>query len=137
MKKFNIFLKYRYKYKKYSSITVFDNVTQFVNWIAATEPFSDFLYTIYGSQNVKAHEKQKVENELREYCETEEDINMLLVAFCIFSQHLSLYIFSRQFVNDTLEKLINRFMDTYLKGLIILQPKMSLIQLFSLRTNII
>ena len=116
MKKFNIFLKYRYKYKKYSSITVFDNVTQFVNWIAATEPFSDFLYTIYGSQNVKAHEKQKVENELREYCETEEDINMLLVAFCIFSQHLSLYIFSRQFVNDTLEKLINRFMDTYLKG---------------------
>lgn len=116
MKKFNVFLRYRYKYKKYSSITNFDNATQFINWIAATEPFSDFLYTIYSNHNVKPHEKQTVENELREFCETEDDINMLLVAFCIFSQHLSLYIFSRQFVNEMLEKLVDRFMHKSLRG---------------------
>lgn len=115
MKKFNIFLKFRYKYKKYSSAKDFNNVTEFINWIAATEPFSDFLYVLYGNQNVKESERQKEEESLRKYCDTESDINMLLVAFSIFSRHLGLYCFSRAFVNDMLKKLIQRFMDTYLK----------------------
>ena len=115
MKKFNVFLKFRYKYNKYSAAKDFDNVTEFVNWIAATEPFSDFLYVLYGNQNVKESERQKEEMSLRKYCDTEADINMLLVAFSIFSNHLSLYCFSRDFVNETLKKLIHRFIDTYLK----------------------
>lgn len=115
MKKFNVFLKFRYKYKRYSAAKNFDNVTEFINWIAATEPFSDFLYVIYGNQNVNESKRQKEEASLREYCDTESDINMLLVAFCIFSSHLSLYCFTRNFVNEMLEKLIHRFMDTYLK----------------------
>lgn len=115
MKKFNIYLKFRYKYKKFSAAKGFDNVTEFINWIAATEPFSDFLYVLYGNQNVKESERQKDEVSLKIYCETESDINMLLVAFCIFSNHLGLYCFSRDFVNDMLKKLIHRFMETYLK----------------------
>ncbi len=115
MKKFNIFLKYRYKYKKYSSYHDFNNVTEFINWVAATEPFSDFLYVLYGNQNVKDINRPKAETELRTYCDSENDINMLLVAFCIFSRRLSLYCFSRDFVNEMLEKLIHRFMNTYLK----------------------
>ena len=115
MKKFNIFLKFRYKYEKYSAVKDFNTVTEFVNWIAATEPFSDFLYVLYGNQNVKESERQKEEMSLRNYCDTEADINMLLVAFCIFSNHLGLYCFSRVFVNEMLKKLIHRFIDTYLK----------------------
>lgn len=116
MKNFNIFLKFRYKYKKYNATKDFNNVTEFVNWIAATEPFSEFLYILYGNQNVKESERQNEELSLRNYCDTESDINMLLVAFCIFSNHLGLYCFSRDFVNEMLEKLIHRFIDTYLKG---------------------
>lgn len=115
MKKFNVFLKFRYKYKRYSAAKDFDNVTEFVNWIAATEPFSEFLYVLYGNQNVKESERQNEEVSLRNYCNTESDINMLLVAFCIFSNHLGLYCFSRDFVNDMLKKLIHRFIDRYLK----------------------
>lgn len=115
MKKFHIILKFRYKYKKYSSFKEFNNVTEYVNWIAATEPFSDFLYVIYGNQNVKESERQKEEASLREFCDTESDINMLLVAFSIFSNHLALYCFTRKFVNEMLEKLIHRFINTYLK----------------------
>ena len=115
MKKFNIFLKYRYKYKKYSSYHDLNNVTEYINWRAATEPFSNFLYVLYGNQNVKDANRSKAEAELCSYCDYEDDINMLLVAFCIFSRHLSLYCFSRDFVNEMLEKLIRRFMDTYLK----------------------
>ena len=117
IKKFNIFLRFRYQYNRFDSTKNFRNVTDYLNWVDASESFSDFLYNIYGKQrNAGDDNVKKAESEMRQFCNEEEDVNMLLLAFSLFSRQLGIFCFSRSFVNEMLRFLTDRFFNENLKG---------------------
>lgn len=116
IKKFNVFIRFRYQYKRFESIKSIQNVTDYINWVEAAEPFSDFLYNIYGRERNAGTQKEKqAEEEMRDFCKAEEDTNMLLLAFSIISRQLGIFCFSRTFVNDMLKLLADRFFTANLK----------------------
>ena len=116
IKKFNIFIRFRYQYKRFESIKNYHNVIDYINWVEAAEPFSNFLYNIYGKERNASEQKEKLaEEEMRSFCQQEEDINMLLLALSIISRQLSIFCFSRTFVNDMLKLLADRFFAANLK----------------------
>ena len=117
VKKFNIFLRFRYQYKRFDSAKNFRNVTDYLNWVEASESFSDFLYNIYGKQrNAGDDNIKKAETEMRQFCNDEEDLNMLLLSFTLFSRQLGIFCFSRNFVNEMLRFLADRFFNENLKN---------------------
>ena len=117
IKKFNIFLRFRYQYNRFDSTKNFHNITDYLNWVDASESFSDFLYNIYGKQrNAGDDNVKKAESEMRQFCNDEEDVNMLLLAFSLFSRQLGIFCFSRSFVNEMLRFLTDRFFNENLKG---------------------
>lgn len=118
IKKFNVFIRFRYQYKRFDSIKSIHNVTDYINWLEASEPFSDFLYNIYGRErNAGAQKEKQAEEEMRDFCKAEDDTNMLLLAFSIISRQLGIFCFSRTFVNDMLKLLADRFYAANLKDI--------------------
>jgi len=117
IKKFNVFIRFRYQYKRFETIKSIHNVTDYINWVEASEPFSNFLYSIYGKERNSSEQKKKeAEVEMRKFCLNEDDINLLFLAFSIISRQLGIFCFSRAFVNEMLKLLAGRFFETNLKG---------------------
>lgn len=117
IKKFNVLLRFRYEFKRYETSKSIHNVTDYINWVEAAEPFSNFLYNIYSRiRNAGDLKEKQAEEEMREFVKVEGDINMLLLAFSIISRQLDIFCFSRPFVNEMLKCLADRFYEANLKG---------------------
>ena len=75
-------------YNSSISKRLFDSFEDYIN--KGHESFIYFLFDLYG-RHVNDDQKQvahAIEDSLMKYCESEPDINMLTLAFFIFSQHL-------------------------------------------------
>ena len=111
MKKFYTLLKFQFNYNSSISKRLFDSFEDYIN--KGHESFIYFLFDLYG-RNVNddpKHVDHNTEDSLRKYCESEPDINMLALAFFIFSQRLGNFRFGRQFVGPMLSSLADRLIN--------------------------
>ena len=111
MKKFYTLMKWQFNYRTDIDKRLFDNFEDFIN--KGYEPFIYFLFDLYGYDvNNETKRVDKVtEQNLKAYCDTEPDINMLTLAFFIFSQRLGSFRFGREFVNPMLNSLADRLIN--------------------------
>ncbi len=108
MKKFYTLIKWQFNYSSDIEKRLFDTFEDYIN--KSYEQFVYFLYDLYGhnlNSNTKRIDKD-TEEKLKAYCNTEPDINMLTLAFFIFSQRLGSFSFYRDFVNSMLNLLGDR-----------------------------
>ena len=111
MKKFYTLMKWQFKYRTNIDKRLFDTFEDFIN--KGYEPFIYFLFDLYGydiNNETKPVDKA-TEEDLKTYCETEPDINMLTLAFFIFSQRIGSFRFGREFVNPMLNSLADRLIN--------------------------
>ena len=111
MKKFYTFLKLQFKYNSSIDKRLFDTFEDFIN--KGYESFIYFLFELYGRDMNDGHKRadKATEDNLKAYCETEQDINMLSLAFYLFSQRLGNFCFGREFVNPMLSSLADRLIN--------------------------
>ena len=108
MKKFYTLLKWQFNNNSNISKRLFDSFEDYIN--KGYESFVYFLFELYG-RNLNDDQKQvdrDTEDNLKKYCESEHDINMLALTFFIFSQRLGNFCFGREFVNPMLNSLADR-----------------------------
>ena len=108
MKKYYTLLKWQFKYRYNNTQPPYNTFEDYIN--KGYESFSNFLFDLYG-RDMNDEEKQTdklMEENLKVYCTTEPDINMLTLAFYLFSQRLEYFRFGREFINPTLELLAER-----------------------------
>lgn len=117
MKKFYTLIKLKFAHRVDLDKRSFSTFEDYINKVEY-ESFMYFLFELYGrdiNNNSKRIDK-KEEGSLIEYCKTESDINMLTLAFFIFSQRLGNFIFGREIVNSMLELLANRLITERMTG---------------------
>ena len=108
MKKAYIYLKKKFIYTVDIHHEIFVTAENFIN--SDSQSFMYFLYGLYGKNHntsIRNYIKE-VENQFEKYCRKETDLNMLVLAFYEFSQRLSDFCFSRDFVNKMLIILADR-----------------------------
>lgn len=115
MKKAYLYLKKKFVHTEDIHHEIFETVENYLN--SDSQSFMYFLYGLYGknhNSNMQQYIKDE-ERQLEEYCQRESDLNMLVLAFYEFSQRLSDFCFSRDFVNRMLcllsDRLINEQME--------------------------
>lgn len=117
MKKFYTLLKYQFHHNTSISKQLFDTFEDYIN--KGHESFIYFLFELYGrDRNDDQRRADKAtEDSLRLYCESEPDINMLTLAFFLFSQRLGNFCFGREYVNPMLGSLADRLIKERMSGL--------------------
>lgn len=117
MKKFYTLLKWQFNYNSSLGKQLFDTFEDYIN--KGHESFIYFLFELYGrdSNDDQRQVDKATEDSLRSYCESEPDINMLTLAFFIFSQRLGNFRFGREFVNPMLNSLADRLIKERMNGI--------------------
>ena len=117
MKKFYTLLKFQFKHNTSISKQLFNTFEDYIN--KGYESFIYFLFELYGRD--RSDDQRRVdkatEDRLKSYCESEPDINMLTLAFFLFSQRLGEFCFDREFVNSMLDSLADRLIKEHMRGL--------------------
>lgn len=108
MKKFYTLLKFQFHHNTSISKQLFDTFEDYIN--KGHDSFIYFLFELYGRDRNDDQRRvdKATEDSLRSYCESEPDINMLTLAFFLFSQRLGNFRFGREFVNPMLGSLADR-----------------------------
>lgn len=119
MKKYYTFLKYQYKYNRNprSSLTF----EEFIN--RSHDSFMTILGELYGRYLIdnEIAIKERIEDKLRAYCQSENDLNMLGLAFYIFSNHLSHFCFGREYIEPMISLISNRLINEKMSNIHVMQ----------------
>ena len=116
MKKAYLYLKKKFIHTEDIHHEIFETVENYLN--SDSQSFMYFLYGLYGKNHNPNMQQyiQQLEQQLEEYCLHESDLNMLVLAFYEFSQRLSDFCFSRDFVNRMLCFLAGRLIHEQMEG---------------------
>lgn len=110
-----IYLKKKFQHTEDIDHLLFKTFEYYIN--SGYESFQYFLFGLYGKNHNANIEKyiNEEEKQLEYFCKTEKDLNMPVLSFYLFSQHLDYFCFSRNFVNRMLvllgDRIINECMD--------------------------
>lgn len=107
MKKFYNLQKIHYQYRKDNDSSIRALFEEFINQNHGS--FMAFLFELYGNHIAQdnAEVLNIIKTQLEEFCKSESDLHMLILAFSIISSQLSSYCLGRDF----LEKMFNLLSD--------------------------
>lgn len=116
MKMAYIYLKKKFYYTEDIHHEIFETFENYIN--SAEQSFLYFLYGLYGKNHNGDIEKyiKDVEKQLEAYCKTEKDLNMLILAFYLFSERLSDFCFGREYIEKMIWILSNRLINEHMEG---------------------
>ena len=111
MKMAYLYLKKKFYYTGDIHHEIFETFENYIN--SDVQSFLYFLYGLYGKNHNANLDKyiKNVELQLEEYCKAESDLNMLILAFYLFSQRLGDFCFSREYVEKMFDLLGNRLIN--------------------------
>ena len=117
MKKFYTLMKWKFYYSSDIDKRLYDTFEGYIN--NGYEPFIYFLFELYGRDmnDDQIRVDKGTEANLKAYCDTEPDINMLTLAFYVFSQRLGNFCFGREFVNPMFSTLADRLIKEHMNSL--------------------
>lgn len=81
--------------------------------------YMSFLGELYGRFIIDREQidKKQIQETLESYCQTESDLNMIALAFCIFSSQIGGFCFGREFIGPMIELISDRLIEEHMKTL--------------------
>lgn len=81
--------------------------------------YMSFLGVLYGRFIIDREQidKKQIQETLESYCQTESDLNMIALAFCIFSSQIGGFCFGREFIDPMIELISDRLIEEHMKTL--------------------
>ena len=121
MKKYYTLLKTQYYHnhdKNHLTSTPFE---EYIN--RYPDSYMAFLSELYGKYIIDRHQINinKIQDTLKLYCQTESDLNMLALAFSIFSSQINGFCFGRDFIEPMIALISNRIIEEQMKTIPVLE----------------
>lgn len=115
MKKYYTFLKIQFINNPNRNSRISTPFEEFIN--RYPDSYMTFLGELYGRSIIDREQigKNQIQEALKSYCQTESDLNMLALAFSIFSSHISGFCFGREFIAPMIELISNRLIEEHMK----------------------
>ena len=116
MKKYYTFLKYQYINNPKRNPLISTPFEEFIN--RYHDKYITILGELYGKYIIERDKTdiKEIQNSLQAYCQSEDDLNMLALAFYLFSLHLSNFCFGREFIEPMIDLISNRLINEHMRG---------------------
>lgn len=121
MKKYYTFLRIQYINNPNRNSRISTPFEEFIN--RYPDSYMSFLGELYGRSiiGMEQVDKNQIQETLESYCQTEGDLNMIALAFSIFSSQISGFCFGREFINSIIEMISSRLVEEHMKTLNVLE----------------
>lgn len=121
MKKYYTYLRYQYKHNPNRNPRLSISFEEFIN--RSYDSYMTILGELYGRYIIdnEIGVKDRIQDKLRTYCQSENDLNMLGLAFYIFSSQLSHFCFGREFIEPMINFISNRLISEKMRNIHVMQ----------------
>lgn len=121
MKKYYIYQKYQFKYDPKRNPKSSLTFEEFIN--RSHDSYMTILGELYGRYVIDNEIDiiDRIQDKLKAYCQSESDLNMLGLAFYIFSSQLSHFCFGREFIEPMINFISDRLISEKMRNIHVMQ----------------